>query len=633
MLIPEQQSFALKNLDLKLEQYLNYTGGFFIEAGANNGISQSNTMYFEKYRKWKGILIEPIPSLAEDCKINRPNCIVENCALVPFDYQDSEIEMYYCNLVSMVKGSRKTKDEELKHIELGRSVQGIDSYELSVPARTLTEILDQYKVEKVDLLSLDVEGFELDVLRGLDFTRYQPDFLLIEARYRDEIDGFLSSHYDVIAELSHHDVLYKSKKKIEEEKNISVSTPIAFFIFNRPDLTQTVFNTIAQIKPQKLLVVADGARSEPELERVQKTRSVIDQVNWDCEVLTNFSDKNLGCRNRVSSGLDWVFSNVEEAIILEDDCLPSVSFFTFCQALLERYRNDERIFSISGNNFQFGRTRTEYSYYYSRYPHCWGWATWRRAWQHFDVEMKLWEAYKDAQLINAVFEDPDEQHYWINILDKTYKKAIDSWAYIWGYTCWSQNGLTVLPETNLVSNIGFRSDAAHTSDDTGNILANIPVGDIWKINHPPFINRHPEADAFTFVHIFGGKQIKQLAMQIQAHLQEVQSELEQAQAELSQTRIKEQCLATELEKTQVQIQNLQHKLDRTKADLDQVRNRRKDLQSKFKAFRSQSNLQQQEMQRQLGEAREWITAMESSKFWKLRNRWMRFKKFLRLSSE
>jgi|GEM_PF-296078 len=627
-----EQSFALNQLDLKLRDYLSFTGGFFIEAGANDGISQSNTMLFEKYRKWKGILIEPIPFLAESCKTNRPNCIVENCALVPFDYQDSEIEMYYCNLMSMVKGAQRTKDEDLRHIERGCIVQNIQSYEMTVPVRTLTSILDQYNVQKIDLLSLDVEGFELGVLQGLDFERYQPDFLLIEARYRDEIDSFLSSRYEVVAELSHHDVLYKSRRKIEAEKSISISTPIAFFIFNRPDLTQAVFNTIAQVKPQKLLIISDGARSAMEAEKVQRSRSIVDQVDWDCDVLTNFSDKNLGCRGRISSGLDWVFSKVEEAIILEDDCLPSVSFFNFCQILLERYRDDERVFSISGDNFQFGRTRTEFSYYYSRYFHCWGWATWRRAWQYFDVEMPLWEAYKDTQLMNAVFEDVDERQYWIDILDKTHQKSIDSWAFIWSYTCWSQNGLTILPETNLVSNIGFRSDAVHTKDDSSS-LANIPVSNIWEINHPTFVGRHPEADTFTFAHFFGGKQIEQPVMQTQANLQEVQSELEQARTQLSQFHIQEQFLVTELEQSQIQNQTLQLKLDRVKSELAQVRSRRKDLQSKFKKFRTQSRLRQQKMQRQLKESRKWITAMESSKFWKLRNKWMQFKKFLRLSSE
>ncbi|MEN2383889.1 MAG: hypothetical protein KA716_33360 [Gloeotrichia echinulata DEX184] len=152
-----------------------------------------------------------------------------------------------------------------------------------------------------------------------------------------------------------------------------LSTPIGFFIFNRPDLTAQVFEAIRQTKPHKLLVVADGPRFPEEEEKCLKTREVIKSVDWDCEVLTNFSEINLGCKYRVYSGLDWVFSQVEEAIILEDDCLPTPSFFYFCQTLLQRYRDDERVMHISGNNFQFGQSRTPYSYYFSKYNHIWGW--------------------------------------------------------------------------------------------------------------------------------------------------------------------------------------------------------------------------------------------------------------------
>jgi hypothetical protein len=159
-----------------------------------------------------------------------------------------------------------------------------------------------------------------------------------------------------------------------------VNTPIAFFIFNRPDTTARVFEAIRQAQPSKLLVVADGPRSTRpgEAEKCAATRAIIDQVDWECEVLTNYSDVNLGCRHRVSSGLDWVFEQVEEAIILEDDCLPHPTFFRFCEELLEWYRHDHRIVAISGDNFQNGHQSGEFSYYFSRYVHIWGWATWRR---------------------------------------------------------------------------------------------------------------------------------------------------------------------------------------------------------------------------------------------------------------
>lgn len=283
---------------------------------------------------------------------------------------------------------------------------------------------------------------------------------------------------------------------------MSFSTPVAFIIFNRPDLTEIVFQAIRQAKPQKLLVVADGPRFPEEAEKCEKARGVIDKVDWNCEVLTNFSETNLGCKGRVSSGLDWVFSEVEEAIILEDDCLPAQTFFYFCQTLLEHYRHDERVMHISGNNFQGGQNITEYSYYFSKYAHIWGWASWRRAWRHYDVNMKTWSEYKNLGLISSAWEDAYEQKYWVGIFECIFNGALDTWDYQWLYACWCQNGLSIIPKFNLVSNIGFRPDATHTFGESP--LSRMQTTDIWEINHPPFIVKYQEADAYTFDHVFGG---------------------------------------------------------------------------------------------------------------------------------
>ena len=215
---------------------------------------------------------------------------------------------------------------------------------------------------------------------------------------------------------------------------MSLSTPVALIIFNRPDLTEIVFEAIRQAKPQKLLVVADGPRSPEEAEKCDRTRAIIDRVDWDCQVLTNFSDTNLGSKYRISSGLDWVFSQVEEAIILEDDCLPSPSFFYFCQELLEKYRDDDRIMHIGGTNIQFGQSRTPYSYYFSKYAQIWGWASWRRAWQNYDVEIANWKEFKSSEIIKSVHTNPYEQRYWFDILERVYKKSLNTcWDYQWNY--------------------------------------------------------------------------------------------------------------------------------------------------------------------------------------------------------
>ena len=210
----KKQSFGLNQLDLKLEPYLSYRNGFFIEAGASDGISQSNTLYFERYKNWRGILIEAVPELAIQCKENRPNCTVENCALVSFDYPEIFVEMRYCRLMSIVKGALTTPEVEEDHIRRGCQMQGVSSYDLRVPARTLTSILDEYGVTTIDFLSLDVEGYEINVLKGIDFGKYHPNLMLIEAldsAFRDEIDRFLQQLYRPIATLSERDVLYKYK--------------------------------------------------------------------------------------------------------------------------------------------------------------------------------------------------------------------------------------------------------------------------------------------------------------------------------------------------------------------------------------------------------------------------------------
>lgn len=277
-----------------------------------------------------------------------------------------------------------------------------------------------------------------------------------------------------------------------------LNTPVAFLVFNRPDTTEKVFEEIRRARPPRLLVVADGPRPDKpgEAEKCEAARAIIERVDWPCEVLTNYSDVNLGCKRRVSSGLDWVFDTVEEAIILEDDCLPHPTFFRFCEELLEKYRDDERVMMISGDNFQFGRKRTEYSYYFSRYVHIWGWASWRRAWKYYDVDMKLWPDIRDGRWLYDVLGDKKAVSYWSNIFEKVYKGKIDTWDYQWLFTNWVHNALAVMPNVNLVSNIGFGVEATRTT--IKNKFSDIAVEKMkFPLLHPPYIIRDTKADILT----------------------------------------------------------------------------------------------------------------------------------------
>lgn len=282
--------------------------------------------------------------------------------------------------------------------------------------------------------------------------------------------------------------------------DFKLTTPVAFIIFNRPDTTERVFAEIAKAKPPKLLVVADGARATKagEAEKVAVTRAIINRVDWDCEVLTNYSDVNLGCKHRVSSGIDWVFQQVEEAIILEDDCLPEATFFRFCQEMLERYRHDQRIGMISGDNFQFGRKRNDDSYYFSKYVHIWGWATWRDRWQGcYDVELNKWPAIRDGGWLVDMLGNTKEAASWSKTFEKTYKGKVDTWDYQWVFANWVEGRINIMPNLNLISNIGFGAEATHTVSFSH--LADLSISSmIFPLIHPIALIRNLEADHFAF---------------------------------------------------------------------------------------------------------------------------------------
>lgn len=277
----------------------------------------------------------------------------------------------------------------------------------------------------------------------------------------------------------------------------TTKAPVVMIIFNRPDFTQRILDVVRFYEPSRLYVIADGPRSMEEIIRCEATRSIIGQVDWDCEVSTNYSEVNLGCNARIESGLDWVFDQCDEAIILEDDCLPNATFFDYCEELLGLYRDDERIMAINGSNFQLGQGRTTYSYYFSRYPHVWGWATWRRAWRYFDHKVSLWPTLRETHWLQDILGDRDATSYWRMAFDDVFGGQM-TWDYRWTFACWAQSGLVIAPQVNLISNLGFGKGATHAVA-TNHPYANLPTQKLQlPLCHPPYVVRNRDADDFEF---------------------------------------------------------------------------------------------------------------------------------------
>lgn len=274
-------------------------------------------------------------------------------------------------------------------------------------------------------------------------------------------------------------------------------TPVAFIIFNRPKETQLVFNEIRKVKPLKLFIICDGPRINKigEVDVVARVRSIVDKVDWNCEVKLNYSNINLGCKLRVSSGLNWVFENTDEAIILEDDCMPDISFFYYCQELLAKYRCDDRVMGITGDNFISNDLNFTDSYFFSSYMNIWGWATWRRAWDFYKVDIPDNGPIFFKNLMNSrSFLSSRAIKYWSLMLSHFNLRDMDTWDYQWSYAIWSNSGLVCTPSKNLISNIGFTDTATHTK--TGDPLReNLPTSEMkFPLSHPNLLNVNVRAD-------------------------------------------------------------------------------------------------------------------------------------------
>jgi hypothetical protein len=285
-----------------------------------------------------------------------------------------------------------------------------------------------------------------------------------------------------------------------------VKSPILFLIFNRPKETQLLFNAIKEAKPKKLYVAADGPRNNGKDELVcMETKDVLKQIDWDCELITLFRDENLGCGKAVSSAISWFFDNEEEGIILEDDCLPSTDFFRFTDEMLERYRNDSRVGHINGCSFQDGQMRGEGDYCFSKLYLVWGWASWRRVWDKYDFNLSgLNIALKEDVMSNLTDCYRFKEVYYDSFI-KTESGLIDTWDYQYNLSNLLNGYLSILPNYNMITNIGFNNDGTHTFD-SNSPMSNIPFDTLpLVLLHPKYIYQNRNADNYILEKAFGYK--------------------------------------------------------------------------------------------------------------------------------
>ena len=286
-----------------------------------------------------------------------------------------------------------------------------------------------------------------------------------------------------------------------QNSNSQFSIPVLFLVFNRPDTTARVFQSIRRIQPMRLFIAGDGPRNSTpnDIKKVAEVRRIVSEIDWNCDCKTLFREKNLGCKHAVSSAINWFFENEEKGIILEDDCLPEQSFFYFCETMLNQYRDNKNIMHISGNNFQNGQKRGEGDYYFSIYSHIWGWATWKRAWEKFSLSVR--DPKKIKEFIRGQIQDPRARKYWTDFLNKIQKNKIDTWDYYWTFSVWANNGLSILPNKNLVKNIGFGTDATHTFSPLAHVSPEtMPIS--MPIHHATALTVDKSADLYTEKFIF-----------------------------------------------------------------------------------------------------------------------------------
>lgn len=270
---------------------------------------------------------------------------------------------------------------------------------------------------------------------------------------------------------------------------------VLLIVFNRLDTTKRVFESIRAAQPKKLYVAADGPRIEipGEAQLCKDVREIVRDIDWDCELHTFFHEENLGCGVAPAKAISWFFDHVESGIILEDDCVPNDSFFHFCDVLLQRYKDDEGIMHISGNNFSFKRPIGKESYFFNYFFTAWGWATWRRAWKKYDFNITFLDKFLSSGGLAKIATSKKQYKYWQAIFEEVRNgKRKDIWDYQWILCCWYYNAFAISPSVNLVTNIGFDQNATHTFFESK--VSYVKSCDLLEIKHPEIVKRNTKLD-------------------------------------------------------------------------------------------------------------------------------------------
>ncbi|MSO64432.1 MAG: glycosyltransferase family 2 protein [Alphaproteobacteria bacterium] len=273
-------------------------------------------------------------------------------------------------------------------------------------------------------------------------------------------------------------------------------TPVVMVVFNRPEPTAQVLARVRDVRPRRLYVLADSPRADvpSDPERCAAVRALFDRVDWPCELILDLAPRNLGCGGRVVSGLDRVFSEVDRAIVLEDDCLPHPSFFRYCQETLQYYENDDRVVCVTGTKFPCEPRTLPYSYRFSRMFIGWGWASWRRAWRAIDWTMAAWPAMRDDRRIERSARSAAERRFYVNGFERAFRRDIEPWDWAWALTAYQRGQLYLVPDRNLIANIGWGPDGTQQRN-AEHFLANLPTYEMaFPLRHPPVVAEEVESD-------------------------------------------------------------------------------------------------------------------------------------------